>query len=280
MQQIKRWRSLVSGVVAGLAWLAMPAQALTFGIQEGSGSSGEADYSSNKYQPLAAALSEVLKQPVNANGLSPYRQFDAESFKRYQVVLVRPGTVAGWAIQKLDYTPLVALDNGPAPRKVVLMGSPAMRERLKTQAGLRGLKLALPITGGETYQVATSMLKAQRVNLDEVTVYSVRQQGAMPFALENKMADLAAVKSDASVFAKMKGNAAMVPVLESEALPPWVILGSKQLGPEKLAQLRQALLAMMSNPEQKALWQGLRVTNIREIDAKPYLDTYNRYGGA
>ena len=53
---------------------AAAAPALRLIVQEGTSSSGEADYSTKKYQPLANQLSAYLKREVQVVGLSPLRQ--------------------------------------------------------------------------------------------------------------------------------------------------------------------------------------------------------------
>lgn len=266
------WSILIVTLAIGMAH----ADTLRLGIQEGSGSSGDADYGTNKYQPFAALLSTYLKSDVTARGLSPFQQFDANTLKQHQIVLVRPANVAGWAITNHGYVAVAALDT-TASRKVLMIGSPTLKEKLKTPNGLKGLRVAMPTQGGETYQVALSMLRLGHHRIEDMVLYPVRQQATIQFALENNLADIGFIKNDTTAFSKLPANIAILQ--ESETLPPWVVLVSKSLGEERMEQIKLVFLSLPNNAEQRPLLQKFRITAIRETDGKPYVDMFKRYGG-
>jgi ABC-type phosphate/phosphonate transport system substrate-binding protein len=109
-------------------------------------------------------------------------------------------------------------------------------------------------------------------------VYNVQLQATIPFALENKLADVGVVKSDSTVAPKMVA-AGYVVLAEGEKAAPWVMLANKKLGAELIDQIRVAMMGMMSNAEHKAALQGIRVQNVVEADPQPYVNAYNRYNG-
>ncbi len=256
---------------------AAAAPALRLIVQEGTSSSGEADYSTKKYQPLANQLSAYLKREVQVVGLSPLRQFDPEPMRQGDIFLVRPNSVAGMAIQSLGFVPVVGLESG-TKTQVLMMGSANLKRALKSPEELKKLRFAMPPADSETAHDAMRMLEQMGVRPDQMTVYNVKLQATIPFALENKLADVGVVKSDATVTPKM-GTAGYIVLAESEKKAPWVVLASKKVPDEVRDQLRVAMQAMMNNPEQKSTLQSLRIQSVQDVNAQMYLDAYKRYLG-
>ncbi len=254
---------------------ASAAPALRLLVQEGSSSSGEAEYSTKKYQPLASLLSTYLKREVQVSGLSPARSYDAETLRQGDILIIRPNTVAGLAIQNLGFQTVVGLDSG-VKAQVLFVGPASLKKAFKSPEELKKLRFAMPPANSEVSREALRMLGGFGVKSDAVTVYNVSLLGTIPFALENKLADVGVIRSDATVAAKLSsGNYTIL--AEGEKMAPWAMLASAKLGNEQLDQLRLAMKSMMSNPEQKAALQAMRIQNVVDVDAQTYVGAYRRY---
>ncbi|NDI84858.1 PhnD/SsuA/transferrin family substrate-binding protein [Undibacterium crateris] len=272
---IKSLSASLLALCASVPLLVNAAPALRMVVQEGTSSSGESEYSTRKYQQLASVLSTYLKREVQVTGLSPSRQFDADPLRQADILIARPNAVAGMAIQTLGYTTVVGLDSG-VKSQTVLMGPPGLKKFIKSPEELKKLRFAMPPADSEITREALRMLAGMGVNPDALTVYNVNLQATIPFALENKMADVGVVKSDATVFAKMTA-AGHVVLADGEKTAPWVMLANKKMGDEQVDQLRMAVMSMMNNAEHKAVLQNIRVQNVVDVDPKLYVNAYRRY---
>lgn len=246
-------------------------------IQEGSSSSGEAEYSTKKYQQIAGVLGTYLKREIQVTGLSPLRQFDGNVLRQGDILIVRPNAVAGMAIQTLGFVPVVGLDSG-IKSQMIFVGPAALKKNFKSPDVLKKLRFAMPPADSEVTHQAMRLLANLGVKPDSGNVYNVQLQGTIPFALENKLADVGVIKSDAAVAPKL-ATAGYVVLGESEAAAPWVMLANNKLGAETIDQIRVSMMSMMSNADHKAALQAIRVQNIVETDALPYVNAYNHYNG-
>lgn len=267
--------SLNSISIAIAAPVAGPALRLL--VQEGTSSSGESEYSSKKYQQLATVLGTYLKREIQVTGLSPLRQYDADAIRQGDILIARPNAVAGMAIQTLGFVPVVALDSG-IKSQMTLVGPASLKKNFKSPDELKKLRFAMPPADSEVTRQALRLLAGMGFKPETSNVYNVQLQATIPFALENKLADVGVVKSDSTVAPKLAA-AGYVVLAEGEKAAPWVMLANKKLGAELIDQVRVAMTGMMSNAEHKAALQGLRVQNVVEADPQPYVNAYNRYNG-
>lgn len=268
-------RTILFALFLAICSTSFAAPALRLLVQEGTSSSGEADYSTKKYQPLATLLSTYLKRDVQVSGLSPSRPYDADTLRQGDILIVRPNAVAGLAIQNLGFQTVVGLDSG-IKSQVLFVGPASLKKAFKSPEDLKKLRFAMPPADSEVSREALRMLTAWGVKSDAVTVYNVSLLGTIPFALENKLADVGVIRSDATVAAKLSsGNYTIL--AEGEKMAPWVMLASSKLGNDQLDQLRVAMKSMMNNPEHKTALQSLRIQNIVDVDAQTYVGAYRRY---
>ena len=149
--------------------------------------------------------------------------------RQADILIARPNAVAGMAIQTLGYTTVVGLDSGvkkPDCADGTTCSEKSFSNRLMNWKKLR---FAMPPADSEITREALRILAGMGVNPDALTVYNVNLQATIPFALENKMADIGVVKSDATVFAKMTA-AGHVVLADGEKMAPWVMLANKKNG--------------------------------------------------
>ncbi|MFC0351779.1 phosphate/phosphite/phosphonate ABC transporter substrate-binding protein [Undibacterium danionis] len=241
---------------------------LVLGVQEGSGSSGDSEYSVNKYKPFAELISKYLKREVKVMGLSPARQYSESELKSVDVLFSRPSSVSGFAMVKLGFLPVISFQTN-APTKIVLVGEPLAKNLLDPKSNQR-FRVVLP-SEGDSHDVAINMLTQRHIKLSDVTLQKVTLQGTIPFALESKLADIGVLKSDSSVMQSLKANKFVV-LAESEPLPPWALLASGRLGAEFQEKLKLIMMSMNEHPEQKAYLKTLRITGLIDFNEAAYLN--------
>lgn len=243
-------------------------QPLVMGFQEGSGSSGEAQYATDKYGPFVDELGKFLKKDIKGVGLSPHNLFDAEKTKNVDILFTRVASVGGWAMDKLGFVSLATVND---PRAVVVVG--AATRNYKALSDLKGTHLASPAVTSEPYRLFSMAMQRAGYAKDYV-IYPVKLQGTIPFALENNLAEAGVVTDDSAVYTALTKDPKTRVLFKVGDLPPWIIVANSRLGEENIERLRIGLAAFANAPERRTILQNLRFGKLGAPNDAIYVQTF------
>jgi ABC-type phosphate/phosphonate transport system substrate-binding protein len=250
-------------------WLALAAQAaeetMLFGVNEGtSGTMGFADRQ-DKYLPLAAYLGKAVKKQVRLESASNLknlvRSLDAA---RYDMLLVRPSHISAAAMRDQKYSLLVSAKGDAVAYFIVHKDSP-----LKSRKDLKGKRIVMPDEIAYPTKIGQAMLRDEGIPLSDARLF--RSQEAVGYAIENQLSDVGVVISYSKVWKdwEKKGHRT---IWQSEKLPYWSIIVSPQVKPEVVSKLREALLALDTTEEGKAILEKIGIQGFVLGNQQAYLD--------
>lgn len=245
------------------------AQSYVMAFQEGSGSSGDAQYTTEKYRPFVEELGKFLKKDLKAVGLPPTQLFDADKTKNVDILFTRVASVGGWSMDKLGFVPLATVNDA---RAVVVVGSAS--KAYKGLGDLKGTHVASPAVSSEPYRMFVYSMQRAGVQPKDYVVYPVKLQGTIPFALENNLAEAGVITDDSSIFATISKDAKSRVFFKVGDLPPWLILANSRMGEETIERLKIGLAAFANAPERRAILQNLRFNKLGTPNDAAYLQTY------
>lgn len=255
-------------LVLGLATVADAAEeTLLFGVNEGtSGTLGFADRQ-DKYQPFAAYISKAVKKQVKLESASNLknliRSLDAA---RYDMLLVRPSHISAAAMRDQKYALLASAKGDAVAYFIVHKDSP-----LKSKTDLKGKRIVLPDEIAYPTKIGLAMLRDENIPLADGHVRLFRSQEAVGYAIEQQLSDVGVVISYSKVWKdwEKKGHRT---IWQSEKLPYWSIVVSPKVKPEVVAKLREALVALDTTDEGRAILEKIGVKGFVPGNQQAYLD--------
>ncbi len=233
---------------AGLAQAQTEAP-LLLSVNEGSSSSGLShSQAAAKYQWLADLISHAAKTKVNLVFTREFEQLD-EGMRtgRFDFVMARPSDYPARAIRDYSYSYVSSAKPDGRCLIVVPKDSP-----LKTLADIKGKRIAMPSQAAYMSHFCTAELKKQGIALERENVNFLREQGAVVFYLESKLADVGAISSYSKQAAKWEQDGNRV-LHKSVAQPYFPLVASKKIRPEQIKAVQAELLALSESEQGKEM---------------------------
>jgi phosphonate transport system substrate-binding protein len=224
------------------------------------GSSGGLDHAQvvNKYKGLADTLGRALKKPVNVVFAREFSSLD-EGTKtgRYDFVIARPSNYPAKAIRDYGYSYVASAKPEGQCLMIVPKGS-----AIKTLAEIKKTRIVLPEKSAYMTHFCTAELRDKGILLSGENVTYVREQAAVGFYIDQKLADVGGVASYSGLAKTWEKNGNRI-LHKSVKQPYFPLIAHKKFRPEQLKAIQQELVAMGGNPEGQEV---LKRIGIEEFD--------------
>lgn len=225
------------------AWLLVSTpswgQDLIMGVSEGT--SGGLDHAQviSKYQGLADVIGRSIKRKVDVVFIREFAALE-EGLKssRLDFVIARPSDYPARAIASYGYHYVATAK--PEGRCHVIVGKDSP---LKTLAELKGKRIVMPEKASYMTKFCRAELRDQGIDLARENVQYVREQGAVAFYLQQKLADAGGVASYSGVAKKWEKDGNRV-LHKSVAQPYFPLIASPRISTRELAAIQKSLLAL------------------------------------
>lgn len=246
---MKKFKAVVRWSLAMLLTASAPwANALVFAVNEGVTYRVPYDQIRAKYEAIAADLSKLLGEPISIEPVGDYpslRQGLAE--KRYDLAMVHPAHISILAMRNSGYK-LLAVTKGFEQYRASFMVK-ADSPLLSLSDLKKGRRLGAPDADSITSWMVRATLRDAGVDVPSLTMHYTRYQDAVPFFLENHLADMGA--SAASAIVKdwvAKGGKV---IAQSRPVPIKHIIAGPSLSAEQVEKLRNYLVSLDSTEDGK-----------------------------
>lgn len=249
-----------------LAWSAPAwAQDLVMGVSEGT--SGGLDHAQvvTKYQGLADVIGRSIRRKVNVVFAREFAQLEeGMKTRRFDFVLARPSDYPARGIKLYGYRFLASAR--PDGQCLIIGGKDSGIQKV---ADLRGKRIVLPEPAAYMTKFCRAELRDQGIDLDREKVQHVREQGAVAFYIEQKLADAGGVASYSGVAKKWlkEGN----PVVHrSRTQPYFPLIAGPGINDAQRGEIRKALVAMAQAPADQAVLKTIGIEAF-DIDSEARL---------
>lgn len=264
-------RSTIAWVMLVCLMLASKAIASTgailFAVNEGTSSSTDAVFRTDKYADLARYLSAATGKTVKmetSNILSiVVRNLERQ---RYDVLLVRPSHISAKAMRDYGYRLLVAAKGESKLHFIVRKDSP-----LKSLKDTEGRFIVMPDTLAYPTHLALAALRDAGVDLKKGRLQNMDRQEAVGYAVKEGLADVGAVISYSKVAKEWEKEGGRF-LYTKDKLPFWSIIVSPKVSEATATKLKAALLNLDKTPEGQEMLKKIGVPGFVEGNQQAYLD--------
>lgn len=234
-------KCLAAAVATWLLAAAVHAQQteLILGVSEGT--SGGLDHGRviAKYSGLADALGQALKRKVRVVFAREFIALD-EGIRsaRFDLVFARPSDYPARAVRDHGYRYVASAIPDGQCWIVVAKDSP-----LQSLAQAKGQRWVMPEQVSYMSKFCTAELRDRGIKLSAERVQYVREQGAVPFYLENKFAEVGAIASYSGPAKTLEKSGHRV-LHKSVSQPYFPLVASARFTPDQVAAMQAELGAL------------------------------------
>jgi ABC-type phosphate/phosphonate transport system substrate-binding protein len=263
------YKALANGLLAGLVFWSASALAAggnaLLGISEGVAEQTSFSEMQEKYQPLADYLGRLLKRKVTVESSQSFKTALTNLGKeRYDLMFVRPSNIAGRAIRDNKYQ-LVATAKGDFAAHFIVRKN----HGFKKPEDVLTHPIAMPEEAALMSLAGLATLRDLGGKKETLQLHYSRYQEAIPYMVEQKFADVGVVAPGQAKAWEKKGG---VTLFKSRALPFWSIIASPKISANEVAAMQEALIAMDSTAEGKAILQKIGVKGWTAGEGKDYVE--------
>lgn len=215
---------------------------LLFAVSEGTSGGGSAvtdEQMAIKYKPMIEVMERVLAQKVNVRYVRDFRMLE-EGMKagRFDMVLARPSDYPARGVRDYGFSAVTTTQPDGHCLLIVKEDSPFM-----TLDDLKGKRVIMPerVAYMTKFCLAEMRDRKMGVNLEEVTY--VREQGAIPFAIQNGLSHVGGIASYSGVAGKLKKEKLRV-IHTSTPQPYLPLIAGSRVTPQQVQQLGVELVAL------------------------------------
>lgn len=256
----------LSLVWAGAVQAQAEAPPLILSVSEGSSSGGlaHAEYVA-KYRGMADLIGHALKTKV-ALVVARDLEHMQENIRsgRSDFVMFRSSDFTARAMRDYGYSYISTAKPDGQCLVIAPKDSP-----LRSLADIKGKRIAMPEKATYMSRFCTADLKNQGVALDKEQVQFLRDQSAIGFYLESKLADVGAVASYSKVGAKWEkaGNRVLY---RSVAQPYFPLVAGKKIRPDQIKAIQAELLALPGSEAGRDMLKRLDIERF-DVGSEPRL---------
>lgn len=241
---------------------AQSAHALVFAVNEGVTYRVPYSEIQDRYAAIASDLSQILQQPVTIQPVGDYptlRRGLAE--RNYDLAMVHPAHISILAMKSAGYQ-LVVVTKGFQAYTANFLVKP--NSPLKSMSELRGTKMGAPDEDSITSWMVRATLRDEGIRPDQVRIIYTRYQDAVPFFIENDLAQAGATAAS-SVIKAWTGKGGRV-LAKSKPVPIKHIIASPVLSANQVEKIRNYLSNLDTTEEGKkklapTKWSGFEPYN-------------------
>lgn len=266
-------RRLVCGapvLVAGIAapWVVRSQELLAgewmIAISEGTSGTQSSLEVMSRYEDLVAYIGRAVNRKLRFFLARDFEMLE-DGIRRnaYPLVLARPSDYPARAVRDHGYQLVTTVRGGGYIRFIVPGDSP-----LKGVQDLRGRRIAFPEGISYAARVATATLRDNGIDIrQEKSVQYFRDQAAIGFTLESKLADVGAVMSYSGVGRDWEKKGGKV-LLDGPKQPYMPMVASPRVAVQDIVALRGALVTLDQSASGRTILQRVGVPGFESRDAR------------
>lgn len=255
LRSARGWLAASSFVAASLGLQADAlAKDLVLAISEGS--SGGTDHARVivKYQGLANALGNAIGKKVNVVFTREFKFLeDGMKTHIYDLVMARPSDYPARGIRDYGYQYVATAKPDGHCLIIVPKDSP-----IQKLADVKGKKIVLPNEAAYMTKFCAAELRSQGIDVDKEEVNRVREQGAVPFYLNNKFGDVGGIASYSGVAKKLDKDGMRL-LHTSIAQPYFPLIADKAFTAAQIGAMQKAIEQLDASPEGKEVLQTIGI---------------------
>ncbi|MCW5671104.1 MAG: PhnD/SsuA/transferrin family substrate-binding protein [Hydrogenophaga sp.] len=253
-------KTLFARSLLALSLCAGTAQAKDLILAISEGTSGGTDHARviAKYQGLADVIGKSINQKVNVVFIREFSSLE-EGMKerRFALAMARPSDFPARGMRDYGYQYVASAK----PDGQCLIVVPK-ESTYKTVADIKGKRLVLPEPAAYMAKFCASALRDAGIDIAKENVQRVREQGAVPFYLTNKFADVGGVASYSGVAKSLDKSGHRV-LHTSVSQPYFPLIVDREFTPAQIEAMQKALRAL---PESEAGQAVLKSVGIQAFD--------------
>jgi phosphonate transport system substrate-binding protein len=257
------------GLIAGFCVATSPVRAqdperapaagtLTLGISEGT--SGGLDHARvlAKYGALADALGAAIKRKVQVVFAREFSALEnGMRTARFDLVMARPSDYPARGLR--DYGYQFVASARPDGQCLIITSA---KSKVQSLADTQGLRWVLPEQVSYMSKFCARELQSQGITIAPDKLKYVREQGAVPFFLDNNFADVGGIASYSGVARKLDKAKHRV-IHRSVAQPYFPLIAGQRVSAEQIRALQATLTAL---PQSAAGRDILKTIGIEAFD--------------
>ena len=235
-------------------------QDLVMAVSEGT--SGGLDHAQviAKYQGLADVVARSMKKKVNVVFAREFAQLeDGMKHRRFDFVIARPSDYPARGVKLYGYHYLASAK--PDGQCLLITHKDS---GIRSVADLRGKRIVLPEPAAYMTKFCRAELRDLGVDLAAENVKYVREQGAVAFYIEHKLADAGGIASYSGVARKWARDGQVV-LHRSRPQPYFPLIAAAHVTEAQRAEIRKSLAAMHETPADQPV---LKTVGIESFDTE------------
>ena len=233
---------LLALALACSAAAAASAQSLVFAVSEGTSGSGTSvgdEQMATKYRPVIEVMERVLGQKIAVRYVRDFRMLeDGMKTARFDLVIARPSDYPARGVRDYGYQSVTTTQPDGHCLLVVKEDSP-----LKSLDELKGKRMILPERVAYMSKFCLAEMRDQKVGISPEEVTYVREQGAIPFALQNGLSHVGGIASYSGVAGRLQKEGLRV-LHKSRPQPYLPMIAGAKIPADKVQQLGAELVAL------------------------------------
>lgn len=239
----------------GSASSAQPLQPLKMAVSEGTSGGIDAETARKKYRPLADRLSAALDRPVEVLFVREFSLLERGMQEQFfDLVIARPSDYPARGLRDYGYRYVATSEPEGHCLLVVPDGSP-----LQGIADLKGRSFILPEEVAYMTRFCRAELRDHGIDLAYENVHYVREQGAIPFALENGIAEVGGLASYSGAARQWQAKGHRV-LHESVAQPYMPVVASPILSVQQVTRIQAVLAGLQQDEVGRQFLKTLNIT--------------------
>lgn len=229
---------------------------LVFAVSEGTSGGIDAETARTKYQPLADILGRAINAEIKVAFVREFSTLEkGMKDDLYDLVVARPSDYPARGLRDYRYNFVATAKPDGQCVLIVHKDSP-----IKTVSDLKGKAFVLPETKAYMTRFCRAELRDQGVVIENERVTYVREQGAIPFAIENRISDVGGIASYSGAYAKwVKGEHRILH--QSRSQPYMPLVASHRVSAEQIGKMQRALNEMGSTDSGSQILKRLGITS-------------------
>jgi len=246
---------------------------LIFAINEGGSGNLDATEIFLRWEDFTKIVEKVLGARVTMVAVR-----DVQTFQRsletgaYALALARPADALAQAVRDYGYNPVVVSREPAHALFIVNKDSP-----LKTIADVRGKRIVTPDRYAYMWRIANAMLRDNKIAMAREQVKAMRDQAAIAWSMENNFFDVGIVASFSPAGRTWEKKGGRV-IAISPDVPNTPLIASRKVSPAQIAKLRDALIALDSTEDGKAVLKRINIAAFKPTSPQVFIDLLNWLG--
>ena len=209
---------------------------LSLAVSEGTSGGIDAETARSKYQPLADVLGKAIGGEVKVVFVREFSALEkGMKDNQYDLVIARPSDYPARGLRDYQYKFVATTKPDGQCILIVHKDSP-----LKKVADLKGKTFIMPEKNAYMTRFCRAELRDQGIMLDSEAVTYVREQGAIPFSIENKITDVGGVASYSGAYKQWLSSGHRV-IHQSKQQPYMPLVASQGVTADQIAKMQGAL---------------------------------------